>query len=382
MVTVTHVTVTHAGGSYPVIIEPGALGRLPELAAVHLAGRRTALITDDTVGELYAQYLGGANPAWQAQPRTCSDAVPAGWRERFSFPAGERSKTRETWGALTDRLIAAGFGRGSAIVALGGGVVGDVAGFVAATLGRGVPWMQVPTTLLAMVDASVGGKTGVNTEGGKNLIGAFHPPVAVVADPLTLGTLPAAELRGGLAEALKHALIADAGQVEWLTAHAAEIVSRDAVLLAELVRRSVEIKARIVSADEREAGERAVLNAGHTVAHALEAASGYAIPHGDAVALGLVAETALAERLGIAAAGLGRTVGGALERLHLPTRLAEPLAVEPVLAAMRHDKKSDGEGCRFALIAAPGRPHRSGERWTTAAPDPEIVAALGRIGVR
>ena len=363
------------------IVEPGALGRLPELAARHLAGRRTALITDDTVGELYAQYLAGANPAWQARPRTCSDPSPPGWRERFSFPAGELSKTRDTWGALTDRLIAAGFGRGSAIVALGGGVVGDIAGFVAATLGRGVPWMQVPTTLLAMVDASVGGKTGVNTGAGKNLVGAFHPPAAVVADPLTLGTLPAAEFRGGLAEALKHALIGDAGQLDWLTAHAVEIESRDAVLLAELVRRSVEIKARIVSADEREAGERAVLNAGHTVAHALEAASGYEIPHGDAVALGLMAETGLAERLGIAEAGLGETVVRALERLGLPTRLAEPLPVERILAAMRHDKKSDADGCRFALIAAPGRPHRSGDRWTTAAPDAEIVAALGAIGV-
>lgn len=375
------VTVSHAGGSYPVIIEPGALGRLPELAGRHLAGRRTALITDDTVGELYGQFLAGANPAWQPRSRTCSDAAPPGWRERFSFPAGERSKTRETWSALTDRLIAAGFGRGSAIVALGGGVVGDIAGFVAATLGRGIPWMQVPTTLLAMVDASVGGKTGVNTEAGKNLIGAFHPPAAVVADPLTLGTLPAAELRGGLAEALKHALIADAGQLDWIAAHASGLVSRDAVLLTELVQRSVEIKARIVSADEREAGERAVLNAGHTVAHALEAASGYAVPHGDAVSLGLVAETALAERLGIAQAGLGDAVSGALERLGLPTRLATPLPAGRVLAAMRHDKKSDTGGCRFALIAAPGRPHRDGERWTLAASDSEIVAALGRIGV-
>ena len=375
------VTVAHAGGSYPVIIQPGALERLPEIAARHLAGRRTALITDDTVGELYARYLGGANPAWQSQPRTCADASPPGWRERFAFPAGERSKTRETWSALTDRLLGAGFGRGSAIVAMGGGVVGDVAGFVAATLGRGIPWMHVPTTLLAMVDASVGGKTGVNTGAGKNLVGAFHPPVAVVADPLTLGTLPEAEFRGGLAEAVKHALVADPEYLEWLRAHAAAIAARDAVVLGELVRRSVEIKARIVSADEREAGERAVLNAGHTVAHALEAATAYAIPHGDAVALGLVVEAALAERLGIASAGLGEAVGRALHGFGLPTRLAEPLPAARVLAAMRSDKKADDAGVRFALIAAPGRPHRSADRWTTAAPDAEIVAALGAIGV-
>ena len=374
------VTVAHAGGSYPVIVEPGVLERLPELAARYLGGRRTALITDETIGDLYARYLAGANPAWQSRPRTCSDASPAGWRERFAFPAGEQSKTRETWTSLTDRLLAAGFGRGSAIVALGGGVVGDLAGFVAATLGRGVPWMQVPTTLLAMVDASVGGKTGVNTAAGKNLVGAFHPPAAVVADPLTLGTLPEADFRGGLAEAVKHGLIADAGYLEWLAAHASEIASRDAVLLTELVRRSVAIKARIVSADEREAGERAVLNAGHTVAHALEAASTWAIPHGDAVALGLVAEAALAERLGIAERGFAEQVSRALERFGLPTRLAEPLPPGRIVAAMASDKKGDAEGPRFALIAAPGRAHRAGDRWTAAAPEPEIVAALGRIG--
>jgi 3-dehydroquinate synthase len=374
------VTVTHAGGSYPVIIEPGVLERLPELAARHLAGRRTALITDETVGDLYARYLAGVNPAWQSRPRTCSDASPAGWRERFAFAAGEQSKTRETWAALIDRLLAAGFGRGSAIVALGGGVVGDVAGFVAATLGRGIPWMQVPTTLLAMVDASVGGKSGVNTAAGKNLVGAFHPPAAVVADPLTLGTLPEAGFRGGLAEAVKHGLIADAGYLDWLSVHASGIAARDAVLLSELVRRSVEIKARIVSADEREAGERAVLNAGHTVAHALEAVTEWAIPHGDAVALGLVAEAALAERLGAAERGLVETVSGALERFGLPTRLAARLPAGRIVAAMATDKKGDAGGPRFALIAAPGRPHRTGDRWTSAAPEPEIVAALDRIG--
>ena len=375
-------TVAHAGGSYPVIIEPGVLERLPELATRYLGNRRTALITDETVAALYADYLAGANPAWQPRPRTCSDASPAGWRERFTFPAGEASKTRETWAALTDRLLAAGFGRGSAIVALGGGVVGDLAGFVAATLGRGVPWMQVPTTLLAMVDASVGGKTGVNTSAGKNLVGAFHAPAAVLADPLTLGTLPDAEVRAGLAEAVKHGLIADAGYLEWLTAHAAAIASGDAVVLSELVRRSVEIKARIVSADEHEAGERAVLNAGHTVAHAIEAATAYAIPHGDAVALGLVAEAALAERLGVAEPGLADLVSRSLEGFGLPVRLAGSVPAGRIVAAMASDKKGDAEGPRFALIAAPGRPHRVRDRWTAAAPEAEIVAALGRIGAR
>ena len=374
------VVVAHAGGSYPVIIEPGALERLPELSARYLGGRRAALITDETVGALYAEYLAGANPAWQPRPRTCADASPAGWRERFTFPPGEASKTRETWAVLTDRLLAAGFGRGSAIVALGGGVVGDLAGFVAATLARGVPWVQVPTTLLAMVDASVGGKTGVNAAAGKNLIGAFHAPAAVLADPLTLGTLPDTDFRGGLAEAVKHGLVADASYLDWLVGHAAEIAARDAVLLVELVRRSVEIKARIVMADEREAGERAILNAGHTVAHALEVATAWAVPHGDAVSLGLVAEAALAERLGVAKAGLAERVSHSLERFGLPVRLAVPVSASRIVSAMASDKKGDHAGPRFALIAAPGRAHRDGDRWTAAAQEAEIVAALGRIG--
>jgi 3-dehydroquinate synthase len=376
------IEVRQAGGSYPVLVEPGILERLPELVATHLPGRRTALLTDETVSELYGRYLAGTNPAWGARPRTCADGSPAGWRERFTFPAGERSKTRETWAALTDQLIQSGHGAGSGIVALGGGVTGDLAGFVAATLGRGVPIVQVPTTLLAMVDASIGGKTGVNTTRAKNLIGALHPPAAVIADPLVLGTLPAEQFRGGLAEAVKHALMADGEYLAWLLAGADAILGRDPVLLAQLIERSVVIKARIVSADERDSGERAVLNAGHTVAHALEQVSDYAIPHGDAVALGLVAETALAERLGVAQAGLSARIGAALGRFGLPTALAAPLPAGPLIAAMHADKKSRAGEIRFALPAALGRPARAGDCWTTAAPEVEIVAALAVIGAR
>lgn len=312
------ITVRQAGGSYPVYIEPGILERVPELVAAHLPGRRSALVADDTVSELYGRYLAGANPAWGSRPRTCSDGSPAGWRERFTFPAGERSKTRETWAELTDQLIASGYGAGAGIVALGGGVTGDLAGFVAATLGRGVPFVQVPTTLLAMVDASIGGKTGVNTATAKNLVGAFHPPAAVIADPLVLGTLPAEHFRGGLAEAVKHAVVADASYLDWLMTSADRVLGRDPVLLTELIERSVAIKARIVSADERDSGQRAVLNAGHTVAHALEQVSHYTIPHGDAVALGLIVESHLAERLGLADPGLSAVVASALARFAFP----------------------------------------------------------------
>ena len=373
------ITVRQAGGTYPVSIEPGVLERLPELVATHLPGRRTALITDDTVSELYGRYLAGTNPAWGTRPRTCSDGSPAGWRERFTFPAGERSKTRETWSALTDQLLAAGYGAGSAIVALGGGVTGDLAGFVAATLGRGVPVVQVPTTLLAMVDASIGGKTGVNTATAKNQVGAFHPPAAVIADPLVLSTLPPDQFRGGLAEAVKHALIADPAYLDWLTTNATAILGRDPVVLTEVVQRSVAIKARIVSADERDSGERAVLNAGHTIAHAIEHASAYSIPHGDAVALGLIAESPLAERLGVAEPGLSTRIASALERFDLPTVLPVPPVLPALLSALHADKKSR---YRFALLAGIGRPERTGDCWTTAAPEAEIVAALSLIGAR
>jgi len=368
-----------------VLVEPGIMERMPELVAQHLPGRRTALITDDTVSELYGRYLAGSNPAWGSRPRTCADGSPAGWRERFTFPAGEQSKTRETWAALTDQLLAAGHGAAAGVVALGGGVTGDLAGFVAATLGRGVPIVQVPTTLLAMVDASLGGKTGVNTSTGKNLIGAFHPPSAVIADPLVLGTLPVEHYRGGLAEAVKHSLVADADYLGWLTAHATAILGRDPVLLTELIERSVRIKLRIAGTDERDRGERAVLNAGHTVAHAIERVSGWSVPHGDAVAIGLHAESLLAERLGVAAPGLAKHVSDALARFGLPTTLTEagqPLPAADLLAAMRLDKKSRAGEIRLALLTDAGRPHEAAGCWTTAAPEPEIVAALGGIGAR
>lgn len=374
------VTITHAAGSYPVLIEAGILGRLPDLAAEYLGERRTALVTDASVGELYGDFLRGTNVAWMARPRICSDTEMRGWRERFEFAAGERFKTRDTWAAITDRLLSAGYGRDSAIIALGGGVVGDLAGFVAATLARGVPFMQVPTTLLAMVDAAIGGKTGVNTRDGKNLVGAFHAPTAVVADPLALGTLSDAELRNGLAEAVKHGLVADADYFAWLATHADQILGRHADALAGLVRRSVEIKASVVMDDEDEHGRRAVLNAGHTVAHALERASGFSIAHGAAVALGLVAEAALAERLGIAQAGLANAVRATLEQFGIVTRLEGPLNAQAVIRAMSGDKKNRGGEVRFALVAAIGRAHHDGDCWTSAAPDGAIVASLSAIG--
>jgi 3-dehydroquinate synthase len=357
------VLVSHALGRYPVYIELGALARLEKLVAEHLAGRRTAVVADATVLELL-QTGGLGRPPWSG--------------EVLSFPAGEASKTREEWCRLTDALLARGFGRDSAIVALGGGVAGDLAGFVAATYMRGLPYLQAPTTLLAMLDASVGGKTGVDTAEGKNLVGAFHPPVAVVADPQVLRTLPEREYRSGLAEAVKHGLIAGREYFEWMEREAGALLARDEAALTRLVRGSVEIKAEVVSGDEREAGRRAVLNAGHTVAHALEQASGYGLPHGEAVALGLVSECDLAERLGLAAPGLRSRVASLLERLGLGVRLPVPVPPERLLAAMASDKKNRVREVRFALPTSLGHMD-PGDRWTRAAPEAAILEALEAI---
>ncbi|MBA3319218.1 MAG: 3-dehydroquinate synthase [Gemmatimonadales bacterium] len=357
------VTVRHAQGSYPVYVEPGLAGRLEELVGRHLPDRRVAMIADRTVHELYkAGRLGGSR--WEP--------------ETLTFPAGERSKTRETWSLLTDQLLRLNFGRDSGIVALGGGVAGDLAGFVAATYLRGVPYLQVPTSLLAMLDASVGGKTAVDTAEGKNLIGAFHPPVAVLADPGVLGTLPDREYRAGLAEAVKHGLIADLDYFEWMERQAEQLLAREAGAVEHLVRRSVEIKAQVVSEDERETGRRAILNAGHTVAHAIERATQYRVLHGEAVGLGLVAETALATGLGVASPEAGARVVALLERLGLPTRVPEPVGPDRLLAAMGRDKKNRGGGIRFALPRAVGR-MGPGPDWTTEAAEATIVAALHAI---
>ena len=360
------VVVTHALGRYPVYVEPGVLSRLEALVAEHLGATgavRVAMIADANVLALLQSGRLGRGP-WSGPT--------------LAFPPGEPSKTRDQWARLTDALLEQGYGRDSGIVAFGGGVAGDLAGFVAATYMRGLPYVQVPTSLLAMLDASVGGKTGVDTAQGKNLIGAFHPPVAVLADPRALATLPERDYRGGMAEAVKHGLIADAEYFAWMERETDALLRRDESALTQLVRRSVEIKAEVVSGDERESGRRAILNAGHTVAHALEHATAYGIPHGEAVALGLVAECALAEALGVAAKGLGGRVAALLGQLGLPVRLPEPIAADRLLHAMGSDKKNRGARLRFALPRALGdMDARNG--WTREAPETAIRQALEAI---
>jgi 3-dehydroquinate synthase len=341
---VTPLVIRHAGGSYAVIVRTGALTLLPALLAERHPGARVALIADAGAVTALGSPLPGAS--------------------LFTFAAGEASKSRETWIDLTDQLLEARHDRHSVIVAFGGGVASDLAGFVAATFLRGIPWIAVPTTTLAMLDASIGGKTGVDTPLGKNLVGAFHPPSAVLCDPLALQTLPARNYREGLAEAVKHAATLDAAFGKWLLTQAPHVADREIRTLETLIRRSAAIKADVVMADERESGSRAVLNAGHTVAHALEQATDYTIPHGEAVAIGLVIETQAAEAMGLANPGTAAEIASLLARLGLPVAPPEGVDQSRIAAALTRDKKNRGGVVHAALVASFGAIARDGEAWT------------------
>ena len=339
-------------------IEAGLLSRLGELCARHLPDRRVAIISDERVALAIAPPIDAPH---------------------FTFAAGESSKSRESWAQLTDALLGEGFGRDSAIVALGGGVTGDLAGFVAATYLRGIPWLQVPTTLLAMLDASVGGKTGVDTAAGKNLVGAFHQPVAVVMDPDVLGSLPLEDLRNGLAEAVKHAAILDADHFTWLGASVADILAREPVTIESLLRRNVGIKASVVQADEREGGRRAILNAGHTIGHAIEHASGFSLSHGEAVAIGLVAEARLGERLGVTETGTAAKLASLFEGFGLPVRVPPALDAETIISALRSDKKNRANEIRVVLLSSIGAVNGSESYgWTVAVPESLLRESLTR----
>lgn len=353
------ILVPSRAGAYPVLVEPGIRRRLPELLRRHAPAFRYAVISDDNVAPLYGEeVVAGCRVAGL-------DAT------LFTFPAGEAHKTRKQWSILTDALLARGMGRDCAVVAVGGGVTGDLAGFVAATLHRGIPVVQVPTSLVAMIDASVGGKTGVDVKSGKNLVGAFHPPRAVVADPETASTLPRRERAQGLAEAVKHGAIADALYLESLEADADALLDGEVGAVQAAVARSVALKARVVGEDEREAGLREILNFGHTYGHALEAASGFDLGHGSAVALGMLLEARLGERIGITESGTEARIRAALDRLGL-ARVALPTRdAAAVLGFLGADKKVRAGVPRFVLLRRAGEVAR-GEGWTHAV-DAEVV---------
>ena len=325
--------------SYPILIDAGLLG-LPGVLAAQVAARDVLIVSNTTVAPLYLPALSAA-----LQPRRLVPVI---------LPDGEAHKTLANLSRVLDVLIANRFGRDCALLALGGGVVGDLAGFAAASYQRGVAFVQVPTTLLAQVDSAVGGKTGVNHPGGKNLIGAFHQPEAVLIDTRTLTTLPARELRAGLAEVIKYGLICDAALFGWLEAHLDSLLAGDAAALAHVIRRSCEIKAAIVGRDERERGERALLNLGHTFGHALEAATAYKEwLHGEAVGAGLVMAAAMSQACGFLSAADAARVRQLVERAGLPAQVPS-VSPQLLLEHMRIDKKVQGGRIRLVLLRSIG----------------------------
>ncbi|HEY7115634.1 MAG TPA: 3-dehydroquinate synthase [Tepidisphaeraceae bacterium] len=321
---------------YDITVAPGLLGRAGEVLRRLSKSSKAAIVTD-------------ANLARAHLPTVRDSLARAGFESIVaSIPAGEDHKTIADLMPVYDALLGARIERSTPVLALGGGVVGDMTGFVAATVLRGVPFVQVPTSLLAMVDASVGGKTGVNHAVGKNLIGAFHQPIAVLIDPEVLRTLPERELRGGLAECIKHDIIRDADGFGHLEQNIDRALALDVAYLGDLVAHNVAIKARVVEADPFERGERAHLNFGHTFGHAIETVSHYAYSHGECVALGMAAASIAAMKLGMIGADDRARILNVIVRAKLPVS-GLTLATQDVLEAMHFDKKVRSGRIRFVL---------------------------------
>jgi 3-dehydroquinate synthase len=324
--------------SYPIHIGAGIVGAA-ELYRPHLGGGGVAIVTDAVVAPLYLEAVRSATGA-------ASEII---------VPGGEQAKGWPGVEGVIDALVAARLGRDGLVVALGGGVIGDLAGFAAAIYQRGVPFVQVPTTLLAQVDSSVGGKTAINHARGKNLIGAFHQPRAVIADVAALDTLPERELRAGLAEVIKHGLALDAAFVAWLESNVEKILARDRAALVHAVRRSCELKAAIVAADERESGARALLNLGHTFGHAIEAGTGYgAWLHGEAISAGMVMAAELSQRNGLISGSDVLRIRRLLQRAGLPVR-GPALGAARMLELMALDKKVAAGRIRYIMLEAIGK---------------------------
>jgi 3-dehydroquinate synthase len=329
--------------SYPITIGQSLLSDA-DLIGRHVVGPRVAIVTNTTVGPLYLNTLARTLSAAGKQVTT------------IVLPDGEEEKNWASLMRVFDVLLAEKCDRKTTLVALGGGVIGDLTGFAAATYMRGVPFIQVPTTLLAQVDSSVGGKTGINHPLGKNMIGAFYQPQAVIADTATLDTLPPRELSAGLAEVIKHGAIIDAGFFDWIEANIGKLVAREDAALAYAIQRSCEIKADVVRQDEREGGLRAVLNFGHTFGHAIEAGLGYGQwLHGEAVGCGMVMAADLSHRLGFIDAATKSRITALVHAAGLPV-LAPDLGSERWVELMQVDKKNEGGQIKFILIKPLGTP--------------------------
>ncbi|MFA9459301.1 3-dehydroquinate synthase [Thiohalorhabdus methylotrophus] len=343
-------TVALGERSYPIHIGPDLL-KTGSLVADTLPAPRAVLVTNETVGPLYARQLADG-----------LEAAGVTLLDRIELADGEQHKTPATLEQVYDRLLEARADRKTAVIALGGGVVGDLAGFAAATYQRGVPFVQVPTTLLAQVDAAVGGKTAVNHRLGKNMIGAFYQPRVVLADTDSLGTLPDRELRAGFAEVVKYGLIRDPAFFAYLEEHAQAILARDPEALSEAIYRSCRNKAEVVAADEREADQRALLNLGHTFAHAIETGTGYTDwLHGEAVAAGMVMAAEVSRRAGLLSESDTQRITALLKASGLPVKGPADLATDRYLEIMGVDKKASGGAVRYILLEGIGRAFMTAE---------------------
>ena len=327
-----------ADRSYDILIGRHLLEQTGELLKERVKAGRAIVITHPGINRLYGERVVASLRQKGFQP------------ECVEVPEGEGSKTLDEAGRLYDRLVEFNCDRQTVLAALGGGVIGDLTGFVAATFMRGVPFIQIPTTLLAQVDSSVGGKTAVNHPRGKNLIGAFYQPRLVVIDVDTLQSLPQDEFRAGMAEVIKYGVIADQDLFEFIDKQAQAILGLDLAVLEHVIETSCAIKARVVEKDERESQYRMILNFGHTLGHALEAVSGYSgLKHGEAVAIGMVYAARLSKETGRCSLAVFRRIRGLVEKMGLPSRLPN-LRVESIIEAMYLDKKTENKSIKFILV--------------------------------
>ncbi|MFZ0488279.1 MAG: 3-dehydroquinate synthase [Arenicellales bacterium] len=331
--------------SYPVYIGAGLLTD-KDLVSRHVTGRQVLVVSNSTVAPLYMDRLTGSLDGFDIST--------------YVIPDGEMYKNLDVLQGIFDRMLEVPCNRSCTVVALGGGVVGDIAGFAAACYQRGVPFLQIPTTLLAQVDSSVGGKTAVNHPRGKNMIGAFYQPRAVIADTSTLETLPDRELAAGLAEVIKYGLIRDAEFLSWLESNIEALKGRDADALSHAIERSCHNKAEVVARDEREQGVRALLNLGHTFGHAIEAATGYQLwLHGEAVAVGMLMAADLSRRLGDLSRQDVERVESLLQRVGLPNRPPDGMTPETFSRYMAVDKKAIDGAVRLVLLKSLGEAYLS-----------------------